>query len=71
MFFNRLGATPEHGRMNAALYRKKAPGVSAPGASKGIGDCPAGYTLNELPHPQVLLTLGLLNLNPDPSIVSM
>ena len=28
------------------------------------------YTLNELPQPQVLFTLGLLNLNPAPSIVS-
>jgi hypothetical protein len=29
------------------------------------------YTLNELPQPQVLLTLGLLNLKPEPSIVSI
>lgn len=29
------------------------------------------YTLNELPHPHVLFTFGLLNLNPAPSSVSM
>ena len=29
------------------------------------------YTLKELPHPQVLFTLGLLNLKPEPSMVSM
>jgi hypothetical protein len=29
------------------------------------------YTLKELPQPQVLLTFGLLNLKPEPSIVSM
>ena len=29
------------------------------------------YTLNELPQPQVLLTFGLLNLNPAPSRVSI
>jgi len=28
------------------------------------------YTWNELPHPQVDLTWGLLNLNPEPSSVS-
>jgi hypothetical protein len=28
------------------------------------------YTLKELPQPQVLLTLGLLNLKPAPSSVS-
>jgi hypothetical protein len=28
-------------------------------------------TLNEEPQPQVLFTLGLLNLNPEPSMVSM
>jgi hypothetical protein len=28
------------------------------------------YALNELPHPQVDFTFGLLNLNPDPSRVS-
>jgi hypothetical protein len=28
-------------------------------------------TLKELPHPQVLFTFGLLNLNPAPSIDSM
>ena len=28
------------------------------------------YALKELPHPQVDLTLGLLNLNPEPSSVS-
>lgn len=28
------------------------------------------YALNELPHPQVDFTFGLLNLNPEPSIVS-
>jgi len=28
---------------------------------------PRSYTLNELPQPQVLLTFGLLNLNPAPS----
>jgi len=29
------------------------------------------YTLKELPQPQVLLTLGLLNLKPAPSRLSM
>jgi len=29
------------------------------------------YTVKELPQPQVLFTLGLLNLNPAPSSVSM
>lgn len=29
------------------------------------------YTLKELPQPQVLFTLGLLNLKPAPSRVSM
>jgi len=29
------------------------------------------YTLKELPQPQVLRTFGLLNLNPEPSSVSM
>jgi hypothetical protein len=28
------------------------------------------YTLKELPHPQVVLTLGFSNLNPAPSKVS-
>ncbi len=30
-----------------------------------------GYTLNELPQPQVLFTLGLLNLKPEPSMDSI
>jgi hypothetical protein len=65
--------------------RKKAPGgvsFREPGETRGAeketgqkaGETPAAqkpYTLNELPHPQVLFTLGLLNLNPEPSMVSM
>jgi hypothetical protein len=52
--------------------RKKAPGGQepfqcAPPEADGLNL----YTLNELPQPQVLLTLGLLNLNPAPSSVSM
>ena len=46
---------------------------SPPAQNKGAAKRPASvaYTVKELPQPQVLLTLGLLNLNPAPSSVSM
>lgn len=31
---------------------------------------PESYALNELPQPQVDFTFGLLNLNPEPSMLS-
>jgi hypothetical protein len=60
----------------ALRHKKKASGTSRRPKNQ-VRKEPAGrwpalpYTLNELPQPQVLLTLGLLNLKPEPSIVSM
>jgi hypothetical protein len=42
---------------------------AVPGELLGRSDF--AYTLKELPQPQVLLTFGLLNLKPEPSMVSM
>ena len=39
--------------------------------SRRRSDDPDRQTVKELPQPQVLLTLGLLNLKPAPSSVSM
>jgi hypothetical protein len=50
------------------------PQVSRPTASGHLSyraEGPDRQTVKELPQPQVLLTLGLLNLNPAPSSVSM
>jgi hypothetical protein len=57
------------GKEGVFLTRKKAPALG-----KSLGNSVNGselYALKELPQPQVLLTLGLLNLKPAPSTVSM
>src|SRR5215469_12992104 len=58
---------PRRGNL-AADNKKRAPREQgALWSNKISGD----QTVNELPQPQVLLTLGLLNLKPAPSSVSM
>ena len=59
-------------RRNKKGLRDTPGGLKTEFASEPAGRWPTlPYTLNELPQPQVLLTLGLLNLKPEPSIVSM
>jgi len=58
----------------AARKKTKAPGTTTPGSfveTREKTDERPFYTVNELPHPHVLFTLGLLNLKPAPSSVSM
>ena len=67
----------------ATLKKRKAPETREPRTLllRGLAGLKTGtyglrryrraYTLKELPQPQVLLTLGLLNLNPAPSSVSI
>ena len=49
----------------------KSAGPEITGARSGQAARPPLQALKELPQPQVLFTLGLLNLNPAPSSVSM
>lgn len=54
--------------MTANKSKTSAAGLDRRSESFGLLRHP--YALNELPHPQVDFTFGLLNLNPDPSRVS-
>ncbi len=60
------GAAPE--KTTSLNRREKRP---CRGLFARRSDDPDRQTVNELPQPQVLLTLGLLNLKPAPSRVSM
>ena len=55
--------------LHAGAKNEKLPGTGVPGAC--VNRREKLYTLKELPQPQVLFTLGLLNLKPEPSMVSM
>jgi hypothetical protein len=57
------------GSKSVFLTIKKAPAVCR--SLENSMDEPEFYALKELPQPQVLLTLGLLNLKPAPSTLSM
>ncbi|GEM_PF-4410508 len=57
--------------MNSGSYRDTRRDFSRRSAFETDQKPPLTYTVNELPHPHVLLTFGLLNLKPAPSSVSM
>lgn len=56
------------GRTANLFWRHKKKGT--PAGVPSISEPTKSYALNELPQPQVDLTLGLLNLKPEPSRVS-
>ncbi len=57
--------------MNSGSYRDTRRDFSRRSAFETDQKPPLTYTVNELPHPHVLLTFGLLNLKPAPSSVSI
>ncbi len=59
------------GAVEKAPRGQNAPGQEKPHRIYPLEAARNAYTVKELPQPQVLLTFGLLNLNPEPSRVSM